>query len=293
MRATKNKSQQLLLADSGSTKTTWCLLSGSQKKIIYTEGISPYFMEEQEIVSLLQSALVPALKKNKIDRIVFYGTGCSNKVNSNKVKKALQLVFQSHCPDISIYHDLMGAAHALCGQEPGIACILGTGSNSCYYDGKKIKRNSPGLGYVLGDEGSGAYLGKIVLQHYLYQTFDQELMQRFDRQFETDKDEILNRVYRQPLANRYLAGFAKFLAENRGHYMIENMIEDGLNDFFFTHLTQYPQSRKLPIHFTGSIADAFKDTIQALCKQYGFTCGHILKEPMDGLIRFYRNSFNI
>ena len=181
----------------------------------------------------------------------------------------------------------LGAARALCKNEKGIACILGTGCNSCYYNGKKVIKNSPGLGYVLGDEGSGAYLGKKVLQHYLYNTFDEELMFAFDKKYNTNADEILNHVYKQPQPNRYLASFAIFLSENRHHYMIENIIEDGLNDFFFTHLRKYHESWLYPIHFTGSIAYGFKDVIASLCNSYEMELGNIIKQPMDELVKYH------
>jgi hypothetical protein len=181
----------------------------------------------------------------------------------------------------------MAAARALCGTEKGIACILGTGSNSCYYDGKKIVKNSPGLGYVLGDEGSGAYLGKKVIQYYLYGTFDDELRGRFDLTYTTTAPEILENVYRKPLPNRYLAGFARFLADNRGHYMIENIIEDGLNDFFFIHLCKYKEIWNYPVNFAGSIAFGFKDVLQQLCNSYEFEFGKVMQHPMEGLIAYH------
>jgi N-acetylglucosamine kinase-like BadF-type ATPase len=181
----------------------------------------------------------------------------------------------------------MAAARGLCGREKGVACILGTGANSCYYDGKRIVKNSPGLGYVLGDEGSGAYLGKKVIQYYLYGTFDEELRGRFDLTYTTNASEILENVYKKPLPNRYLAGFCQFLADNRGHYMIENIIEDGLNDFFFTHLCKYKETWKLPVSFTGSVAFGFKDVLQQLCDSYEFDTGKIMRAPMEGLIDYH------
>jgi len=147
--------------------------------------------------------------------------------------------------------------------------------------------NSPGIGYVLGDEGSGAYLGKKVIQYYLYNTFDEDLNNRFEKRFNTTSIEILENVYKQPLANRYLASFAIFLAENRGHFMIENIIEDGLNDFFFTHLCKYRESWLLPINFIGSVAFGFKDVLKDLCHSYEFELGSILQKPMDGLIKYH------
>ena len=183
--------------------------------------------------------------------------------------------------------DLLGAARALSQHKKGVCCILGTGSNSCYYNGKKNIKNSPGLGYVLGDEGSGAYLGKKVVQHFLYNTFDEDLMFAFNKKYNTTADEILMYVYRKPQPNRYLASFAMFLTENRGHYMVENIIEDGLNDFFFTHLRKYTESWIYPVHFTGSIAYGFRDVVKSLCRSYQMEAGMILKQPMDGLVKYH------
>ncbi|MEY2916293.1 MAG: hypothetical protein RIS73_7, partial [Bacteroidota bacterium] len=168
-----------------------------------------------------------------------------------------------------------------------IACILGTGSNSCYYNGKKIIKNSPGLGYVLGDEGSGAYLGKKVIQYFLYNTFDEDLMDRFKAKFNTSNNEILEAVYKKPLPNRYLANYAIFLAENRGHYMVENIIEDGFNDFFFNHVYKYRESWTLPINFVGSVAFGFKDVLKEMCSTYELQLGKVLKKPMDGLVKYH------
>jgi len=213
------------------------------------------------------------------------GTGCADPANVKAGRKAVSKVFAE--AKIEVNHDLIAAAKALCGRKKGIACILGTGSNSCYYDGKKIVKNSPGLGYVLGDEGSGAYLGKRVIQYYLYGTFDDELRGRFDLTYTTNAAEILENVYKKPLPNRYLASFAKFLAENRGHYMIENIIEDGLNDFFFNHLCKYREIWTLPVHFTGSVAFGFKDVLQQLCDSYEFEMGKVMKNPMGGLVAYH------
>ncbi|RYZ26061.1 MAG: N-acetylglucosamine kinase, partial [Sphingobacteriales bacterium] len=146
----------------------------------------------------------------------------------------------------------------------------------------------PGLGYVLGDEGSGAYLGKKVIQYFLYNTFDEDLMERFHSKFNTNSIEILEAVYKKPLPNRYLAGFAIFLAENRGHFMIENIIEDGLNDFFFNHIYKYRESWTLPINFAGSIAHGFKDVLKDLCDSYELQLGTVIKNPMEGLIKYHQ-----
>jgi len=275
-----------LIADSGATKTEWCLLNGKKTKTIFTQGISPYFLNKEQIQLLLQKELCPKLKSITPDEVHYYGTGCANPANANMIKQAIHKTFPA--ATVTVTHDLMAAARAVCGHAKGIACILGTGSNSCYYNGKKIVKNSPSLGYVLGDEGSGAYLGKKVLQYYLYNTFDEELKLKFDEKYKTNVVEILENVYKKPTPNRYLAGFTLFLAENREHYMIENILKDGLNDFFLNHLCKYKESWTMPISFVGGVAHVFKDVLLELCKTYEFEAGTILKNPMEGLIAYHR-----
>ncbi len=276
-----------LIADSGATKCEWCVLeNGKKKKTIYTQGISPYFLSGPQIISLLEKELLPKLKKITIHEIYFYGTGLGNPNNIKIVKSVFKKLFPKAKTEVQ--NDLLAAARALCGKSKGIACILGTGANSCFYNGRKMVKNSPGLGYILGDEGSGAYLGKKVVQYYLYNTYDEELKARFEKRFMVTPMEILENVYKKPLANRYLASYAIFLAENRGHYMIENIIEDGLNDFFFTHLYKYRESWTHPIHFVGSIAFGFKDVLKDLCNTYELELGRVLKAPMQGLIEYHR-----
>ncbi len=274
-----------LIADSGSTKAEWCLIDGQKKRKIITQGISPYFLSSIQIKSILEQELLPGLKAAVPEIIHFYGTGCSKPENVTIVKQALRKLFTA--ANINVTSDLMGAAKALCGDEKGVACILGTGSNSCYFNGRKIVNNSPGLGFILGDEGSGAYMGKKVVQYFLYNTFDPDLMDRFKAKYNTDSTTILDAVYRQPLPNRYLAAFVGFLIENRGHFMIENIIEDSFNDFFFTHICKYKESWTLPIHFTGSVAYGFKDVLKEMCQSYELELGNVLKQPMDGLIKYH------
>jgi N-acetylglucosamine kinase-like BadF-type ATPase len=274
-----------LIADSGATKAEWCLIHKGSQRTLFTQGISPYFLNAAQISELLLKELIPRMKKVIVDEVHYYGTGCANPNNVRLVKKAIQQIFSK--ARVEVDHDLTAAARALCIKKKGVACILGTGSNSCFYNGKKIVKNSPGLGYILGDEGSGAYLGKKVIQYYLYKTFDEELIAKFDAKYSTNMVEILESVYKKPMPNRYLAAFSIFLAENRGHYMIENIIEDGLNDFFFNHLCKYRESWTLPISFVGSVAYGFKDVLQKLCSVYEFELGRVLKNPMKGLIEYH------
>lgn len=275
-----------LIADSGATKAEWCLLQGKKKKSVYTQGISPYFLNTAQIVDLLQKELLPSLGRVGVDEVYYYGTGCINPNNNKIVRQAMQQLFPA-ASTIEVTHDVMAAARALYGDEKGVACILGTGSSSCYYNGKKIVTNRPGLGYVLGDEGSGAYLGRKVIQYYLYNTFDEDLKSRFSSKFNIDAAGILDNVYKKPLANRYLASFTPFLSENRGHFMIENIIEDGINDFFFHHICKFRESWTSPVSFVGGVAHYFRDVIIETCSSYEFTLGRILKNPMEGLSDYH------
>ena len=276
----------ILIADSGSTKTDWCLVENGHSRVFSTQGISPYFQTEAQVQDIVQKELItqyPALLT--VAEIYFYGTGCLNPANARLVENALQAVFTN--TNISVTHDLMGAARGLCGRKKGVVSILGTGSNSCFYDGTDIVKNNPGLGYVLGDEGSGTYLGKLILKYYLYNSFDDELKFKFEAKYNTNRDEILENVYRKPLANRYLASFAGFLSENRGHFIVENTLEDGLNEFFFSHLYKYSESWTSELHFSGGIAYAFRDVIKTLCELYELQFGNIARSPLEGLVAYH------
>ncbi len=275
----------VLIADSGSTKTQWCLLTGNKKKMISTQGISPYFLNDESLGKILREELLEKVGSEIPDAIHYYGTGCGNPANVALIKKGLKSIFPKAA--VSVDHDLTAAARSLCGDKPGVICILGTGCNTGFYNGKKITKNSPGLGYILGDEGSGSYLGRKVLQHYLYNTFDDELTEKFRAQYHSERSEILDNVYKEPLPNRYLAGFVSFLGENRGHFMIENILEDSLNDFFFTHLYKFRESWTAPIHFTGGVAFQFRDVLTQMCADYELQIGKIQKDPMPGLIKYY------
>ncbi len=272
-----------LIADSGSTKTDWCLLKDGAKKTFTTQGLSPYFVSKDNFINILEKSVRPLIPADEFIEISFYGTGCKNPENARMVTSSFSKVFPKL--SIKVQTDLHAAAKALCGNTKGIACILGTGSNSCYFDGKKIIKNSPGLGFVLGDEGSGAYLGKKVVQQYLYNFLDADLRARFDAKFVTNSAEILHAVYTEPLPNRYLASFAIFLAENRGNTQVEQILKEGLNDFFTTHVVKYKESAKLPVHFTGSIAWGFRDVLKVLCREHSLLSGQIFKKPMTGLIK--------
>jgi glucosamine kinase len=281
----------ILIADGGSTKTEWSVLSATGTRKIITQGISPYFLNTDQIRLLLEQELLVNLADAKnIQQVFYYGTGCTSPHTVSIVYNALTTLFPG--APIHIDYDLVAAAHALCGKSEGIACILGTGSNSCYYNGNKIELNSPGLGFILGDEGSGAHLGKKIIAAYLYGKLDNQLEEVFQNRFTVNKDSLLESIYTAALPNRYLASYSIFFSEHRGHPHLEKLLTEGLDDFFKVHISTYPQSILVPVHFTGSIAWGYRDVLVELCKKYNFTPGKIIKEPMNGLVGYYRNNYN-
>ena len=276
----------LLIADSGATKTEWCAVSASGNERVKTQGISPYFHTPVQIAELLRSELLPHLPQSDVSRIFYYGTGCTSPQTAKVVTDALKVLFPA--ASINVSYDLVGAAHALCGNSEGIACILGTGSSSGYYNGRSIEKNIAGLGYVLGDEGSGAYIGKMFAAQYLYGKLDKDLADSFEKEFNVTPDTLLSKIYSEPFANRLLASYSYFLHANRRHPQVEIILKKGLGDFFAIHISEYEQCKRVPVHFTGSISFVYRDIIMQLCKEFGFTCGNIIKEPMDGLLEYYQ-----
>lgn len=278
----------ILIAESGSSKTDWRLISKKGKTMSFkTTGINPYIQSSEQILLLLTHELSWDSNKHSADKIIYYGAGASSSDQQKKISDVLKQFFK--IKKIETHGDMMAAARSLCGNDKGVVCILGTGSNSCYYDGKKIKEQQTSLGYIAGDEGSGNFLGKRVLQYYAYNTFDAELKMAFELLFGSDIDAIIKRLYSEPFPNRYLATFVLLLRENRGHFMVENIIEDCLNDFFHHQILKYRQSWKLPLYFTGSISYEFKDVIGSLCAQYELELGKIVKSPIDDLVRYHLN----
>lgn len=275
----------LLIADSGATKTQWCAVSVSGNAKIKTQGISPYFLTSNQIYELLQKELLPFLPHPNVSHIHYYGTGCTSDHTVTVLAEALKGLFPS--ADIHISYDLVGAAHALCGHAAGIACILGTGSSSGYYNGQSIEKNIAGLGYVLGDEGSGAHMGKIFSALYLYGKLDPALCSSFEKEFDIDPATLLSKIYGEQNPNRLLASFSFFLARNRLHPQVEQLLKQSLRDFFEIHISEYKQCRDVPIHFTGSVSFTYSDIIRHLCDEFSFTCGNIIKEPIDGLLAYY------
>jgi N-acetylglucosamine kinase-like BadF-type ATPase len=282
----------ILIADSGSTKTDWRLISDSgEQKEIHTSGINPQYLNANQIYSIVSAGILPHLQQQMPSAIYYYGAGCSSADRNRAVEEALHWAFpDSH---VHVDHDLIAAARALCGNEPGIACILGTGSNSCQYDGEKITDNIPSLGFLMGDEGSGAYLGKMLIRAYLYRELPYTLVQALKNQYYVSKDEILDSVYNAEMPGTYLATFARFIKEHQAHPIIHDLIFRNFEIFFRRHLSKYEGFNTLPISFVGSIAYHFADVLKEVAAKFNVRIGKILQSPCEGLINYHQQTLSV
>jgi N-acetylglucosamine kinase-like BadF-type ATPase len=274
-----------LIADSGSTNTHWCLVqNGEVVNEIITDGINPFYQTDMEIIALLDDQLIPKLVNIDIDSIYFYGAGCSFPDKKILVSRALVRFFGNSM--IEIQSDLLGAARSLFQHEKGIACILGTGSNSCYYNGKEIEQNVSPLGFILGDEGSGAVLGKIFIADCLKNQLPVKLKEKFLTSYELTPEMILENVYKKPFPNRYLAQFTPFLLENIEEPSIFNLVYDSFDAFLIRNVMQYPLD-DIQIGFVGSVAYYFRDTIEIVASERRIIISDIVQNPMNGLVKYH------
>ena len=276
----------LLIADSGSTKTDWSLLQdGDVTKRVVSLGINPFMVPADEISRIVMQELIPHLSQ-PIDAIRFYGAGCRGK-QRRVVKSVLQQVLNTE--DVNVESDLQGAAIALCREEKGIACILGTGSNSCLFDGQTIVENVAPLGFILGDEGSGAVLGRRFLSDLLKNQLSTQVRSCFEAQYSLSVEDIVQRVYKQPFPNRFMAGFAIFLGKYKHLEEIQALVKSEFERFFRRNVAQYNHP-DLAVHFVGSIAFYFRVELQTVAVDLGYRIGRILKSPIAGLEKFYAES---
>ena len=281
----------ILIADSGSTKTDWCLChEGTIVSTMQTQGINPYHQSEEAIEQVLREELLPQLTQhsefniqNSIN-ITFYGSGCANATASGRIKEAIEKVLGT--TNATIHSDLLGAARALCGHDEGIACVLGTGSNSCLYNGKEIVANTPPLGYILGDEGSSAVLGRRLVGDCLKNQLPEAIRDEFLAEYNLTQEIILEKVYRQPLANRFLASLTPFLSKHHEVPEIHKLLVESFTDFFVRNVKQYRRPW-LPIHFVGSIANAFAGELKEAAESLGMELGTIMQSPMEGLVKYH------
>lgn len=275
---------KILVADSGSTKTHWILFRDGKKEAPFTtSGINPFYQDTANIVDSIEKTL----RKNVIiqpDHIFFYGAGCANQ-KQEIVLNALKSIYPTS--DVFVGSDLLGAARSLCQNKSGIACILGTGSNSCFYNGKEITAHVSPLGYILGDEGSGAVLGKTLISDILKNQMPEIVSQRFFDTYQLNVNSILDSAYKQPFPNRYLAQFAKFIGENIEIPEVENIVLESFEEFITRNIMQYEQVRTTEIYFTGSIAWHFQEQLIKSLKKFDLKASKITKAPLEDLITYH------
>lgn len=275
-----------LIADCGSTKIDWCLLDGKKVvKQVFTTGMNAIMLTEEEMAARIAEELMPQIDAVKIGEIHYYGAGCLGEEVCGNVRRALAKNINAEI--IEVDTDLLAAARALCGRKPGIACIMGTGSNSCYYDGEKIVDNVSPLGFILGDEGSGAVLGKLLVGDVLKNQIPQDLSEKFLKQYDLDRMKIIRRVYKEPQANRFLASLTPFLIENIEEPAIHRLVLNSFKSFFVRNISNYEQYRTMPINFVGSIAYYYRDVLSEAADSLDCTIGTIIKSPMEGLIQYH------
>jgi glucosamine kinase len=275
----------LLVADSGSSKADWILtLSDTETIPFRTSGINPFFLSEKDIIKIFQNT--PAIQPytDQVKEIYFFGAGCSSPDRREHISNALSKVFKNAFVSVDI--DIIASIYATTGNSKGICCIIGTGSNITYFDGSKIHESKHGLGYILGDEGSGTWLGKQLITSFLYGTMPAVLSESFNKKYKIDKESIIRHVYQEPAPNFYLASFAPFLSEHISHPFIIDILKKGFSEFIETNIKSYPDYRLQTCHFVGSIAYHFSDILKELCTANEIKVGKILKHPIEELSRF-------
>ncbi len=278
----------IIIVDSGATKADWKIIDGHQSQTLHTMGLSPIFHTEHFMAAEVRSAFAGQVAPEQVQQVFYYGTGCWDADRKAIVARALRQVFTN--AEIEVEHDLLGAARSVCGNDPGVACIIGTGSNSCLFDGEKIVDNVTNLGYMLGDEASGVYLGKKLIQAYFYREIPAELMMHFDNFHPGGKSTILDKVYGQEPPNVYLASFVPFFVEYKQHIYIQKLVYDAFANFIDRHVRKYDGHMRLPIHFIGSVAWLFQHIMRIVLEERAMRAGNFIQKPIDDLAAFHVSS---
>ncbi|HET8837938.1 MAG TPA: N-acetylglucosamine kinase [Flavobacteriaceae bacterium] len=279
----------ILLADGGSTKCDWIFLGSNGEELgrARTKGLNPaVFTTEVLKARLLESQELSAIK-NSVEAVHFYGAGCGTATPTKRLFSVLEEFFPKNCK-VQVAEDMVAAVHAVT-TEPGIVCILGTGSNSCYFDGKEIHMEVASLGYTLMDEASGNYFGKRLIRDYFYKKMPSNLAESFNRKYDLNPDHIKENLYKKENPNSYLASFAEFIFTNEKNGYFYKLISDGMQDFIEHRVLCYKEAQNVPVHFIGSIAFFSQDIIRDAAKPYHLKIGNVIQRPIDGLITYYRN----
>ena len=277
----------ILIADSGSTKTDWCMAEkGVAIKRIPTKGMNPFFQSEDEMVEEMKHSLLPELDGKRPEAVYFYGAGCAfDKVEI--VRRAISSVLSLDLAAIEVNSDMLAAARSVCGHEAGIACILGTGSNSCFYNGKEIEANVSPLGFILGDEGSGAVLGKLFIGDLLKNQLPAGLKEKFLERYQLTPAAIIDRVYRKPFPNRFLATLSPFISEHITIPEVRQLVKQSFKAFLVRNVMQYDYQH-YAVGFNGSVAWYYRDILEEALSETGLKMGIIIKAPMEGLLKYHQ-----
>lgn len=275
----------ICVADSGSTKTDWVVKTNreDQGQTFKTIGLNPFFASAKLVEQTVLEARPESIAK-EVEAVHFYGAGCSSPTRNEVIKRGLVDVFPN--ATIYVYHDLLGAARACCQREEGIASILGTGSNSCHYDGEKIVDNVTNLGFILGDEGSGGHIGKQLIRAHSYREMPADLQEDFDRTYKYDHEEMLQAIYSNPLPNRYLASFAPFCSKHRQHPFTQHLLHEVFDAFVRKHLVKY-RVPDIEHHFLGSVAYEFKEELALIMREHGLKMGKVIPKPIELLSSYH------
>lgn len=277
----------IIIADGGSTKTNWCLVTEEGKKVYFnTEGYNPYFSSTAYIVQSLMENLPTDLEKSEITEVNYYGAGCSTDEMRNIVAEAMKAVFTK--ARVYIGHDLLAAARALLGTTEGFAAILGTGTNTCIYNGRDVIHNIDSGAYILGDEGSGCYIGKKLLVDYLRGYMPEAVRKLFWETYKLTPDDVNEQVYTQPRANRFCAGFSKFVYDNPVNIEYSrNIVRTSFEDFFRNLVTHYPNYQKYTFNCIGSVGYNFRNVLEEVVSENGMVIGNIIRSPIDNLVKYH------
>jgi glucosamine kinase len=281
----------ILIAESGSTKTDWVLVNENHDiSMFYTIGFNPFFHDDKIIAKHIHDNVSFYNACKNVKQIYFYGAGCSSEDLNLIIKNALSGVFQN--AEISVEHDLLACALSTYEEEPSISCILGTGSNSCYFDGQNLIEEVPALGYVLGDEGSGSFFGKKLLSDYLYNRLPEQIKDDLECHFSINKATIFENVYMKPNANVYLASFMRFITNHKEHEYVSKMVEDGMDKFMKTHVCCYDNYKEVKTHFIGSISAIYEKELRLAAEKNNVIIGKIVRKPVNGLVDYHLRKLN-
>lgn len=279
---------KILIADSGSSKTDWVVLNAdlSEKLRTQTIGFNPYHINSAEISTEMFKNEELVRIASQVSHVYFYGAGCSADFLKEIIQKGINPLFTQ--AKIIVQHDLLAACYAVYRGRPAMVCILGTGSNACYFDGKTIREEIPSLAYILGDEGSGNHLGRKLLHAYFSKKLPKNLSEKFHNQFNLTVTELNKNVYHSKLVNAYLASFSTFVHENKNEPYIQNMVYEAMSSFFENQVLPHHEARFSEVNFIGSVAHYYEDILRASAAKFHLEIGHIVRQPIDHIVEYHK-----